>query len=113
MIGLAVSVEQAMDEQDLSPAAVNALIKGGAATLVDVREAGEFAMEHIEGAVLHPLSSFDPMALPPGRLVFHCGIGKRSLSAIQRCAAAGAAHGQHLQGGLAAWKQAGLPTRRG
>ncbi len=102
-----------MQERDLSPAAVKALVESGAVTLVDVREAPEFAAEHIAGAVLHPLSSFDPMALPPGRLVFQCGIGKRSLAALERCAAAGVAQGQHLQGGLAAWKQAGLPTRRG
>jgi len=102
-----------MEEQDLSPAAVKALIDSGAVVLVDVREPAEFAAEHIEGAVLRPLSSFDPAALPQGRLVFQCGIGKRSLSAIQRCTAAGVAHGQHMAGGLAAWKQAGLPTRRG
>ncbi len=102
-----------MEDQDLSPAAVKALIDSADVVLVDVREPAEFAAEHIEGPVLHPLSSFDPAALPAGRLVFQCGVGKRSLSAIRRCAAAGVAHGQHMAGGLAAWKQAGLPTRRG
>jgi rhodanese-related sulfurtransferase len=81
--------------------------------LVDVREPGEFAAERIEGAALYPLSSFDPAALPSGRLVFQCGIGKRSLAALQRYQAAGFSGGQHMQGGLAAWKQAGFPTRRG
>jgi rhodanese-related sulfurtransferase len=50
--------------------------------------------------------------LPEGRLVFQCGVGKRSLAALQRYQAAGLPPAQHLQGGLAAWKQAGLPTRR-
>ena len=99
--------------QDLTPAEVKALLDSGTITLVDVREPAEFAAERIEGAVLHPLSSFDPAALPPGRLVFQCGVGKRSLMALQRRAAAGFGQGQHLQGGLAAWKQAGLPTQRG
>ncbi len=102
-----------MEERNLSPAAVKALIESGAAVLVDVREPGEFAAERIDGAILHPLSTFDPARLPPGRVVFQCGIGKRSLAALQRYEAAGLDQGQHLQGGLAAWKQAGLPTRRG
>jgi rhodanese-related sulfurtransferase len=102
-----------MQERDLIPAAVKALIDSNTAILVDVREPGEFAMERIEGAVLHPLSTFDPASLPSGRLVFQCGIGKRSLSALQRYEAAGFTRGQHMQGGLAAWKQAGLPTQRG
>ncbi len=102
-----------MEDRDLSPAAVKALLDRGEAVLVDVREPSEFAAEHIAGAILHPLSSFDPAALPAGRLIFQCGIGKRSLIALQRSTAAGLPHGQHLQGGLAAWKQSGLPTVRG
>ncbi len=102
-----------MEERDLTPGAVKALVDSGAAVLVDVREPGEFAAERIEGAMLFPLSAFDPATLPSGRLVFQCGIGRRSLAALQRYEAAGFTHGQHMEGGLAAWKQAGLPTRRG
>jgi rhodanese-related sulfurtransferase len=100
-------------KQDLTPAELAELLRTGAVTLVDVREPAEYAAEQIEGAVLRPLSSFDPANLPNGRLVLHCGIGKRSMMALQKCRDAGAPHRQHLQGGLAAWKQAGLPTRRG
>ena len=49
--------------------------------LVDVREAHEFAAERIHGALLFPLSTFDPLALPadPRRpVVLQCGSGKRS-----------------------------------
>jgi rhodanese-related sulfurtransferase len=97
----------------LSPAELAERLHHGSAVLVDVREPGEFAVERIPGAVLHPLSSFDPSALPPGPVVFQCGSGKRSLTAIQRSVAAGLPHTSHLAGGLAAWKQAGLPTQRG
>jgi rhodanese-related sulfurtransferase len=82
-------------------------------TLVDVREAGEYAREHIQGAVLFPLSTFDPAKLPggdPRRVVFHCATGKRSAAAVARCLAAGVAANKHMRGGLAAWKAAGLPT---
>jgi rhodanese-related sulfurtransferase len=97
-------------QQDLSPAEVSALLQAGAVTLVDVREPAEYAAERIEGAVLHPLSRFDPHTLPAGPLVFQCGVGKRSLAALQRHEAAGFAPAQHLAGGLAAWKRAGLKT---
>jgi len=100
-------------KQDLSPAELNSRLTAHAVTLIDVREPAEYAVEKIEGAVLHPLSCFDPAKLPEGPLVFQCGVGKRSLAALQRYHAAGLPPAQHLAGGLAAWKQAGLPVQRG
>jgi rhodanese-related sulfurtransferase len=100
-------------KQDLSPAELNSLLKAQAVTLIDVREPAEYAAERIDGALLNPLSRFDPRALPQGPLVFQCGIGKRSLAALQRYHGAGLPPAQHLEGGLAAWKQEGLPTQRG
>lgn len=99
--------------QHLSAAEVAQQLRAGGCHLVDVREPPEFAAERIEGALLHPLSSFDPASLPPGRIIFHCGSGKRSQAAIERCRAAGLAHSAHMAGGLQAWKQAGLPTSQG
>jgi rhodanese-related sulfurtransferase len=99
--------------QNLAPAELAARLQAGSVVLVDVREPGEFAAERIAGAVLHPLSRFDPAALPRGDLVFQCGVGQRSLTAIHRAVAAGLPHTAHLAGGLLAWKRAGLPTERG
>jgi rhodanese-related sulfurtransferase len=99
--------------ENLTPVELAARLRAGSVVLVDVREAGEFAAERIAGAVLHPLSSFDPASLPAGDVVFQCGIGRRSLTAIQLAVAAGLPHTAHLAGGLMAWKQAGLPTERG
>jgi rhodanese-related sulfurtransferase len=81
--------------------------------LVDVREAHEYAAERIHGALLLPLSTFDPRALPAGGtrpVILQCGTGKRSGMALARCAEAGVAVDTHLAGGIAAWKQAGLAT---
>jgi rhodanese-related sulfurtransferase len=81
--------------------------------LIDVREPQEFAAERIHGALLFPLSTFDPHALPEAlnrKIVFHCGSGKRSALAVAQCAAAGLSHSAHLTGGIAAWKQAGFAT---
>lgn len=80
--------------------------------LIDVRTPAEFAFEHIPGALLFPLSSFDASKLPDQvqkRIVFHCGSGKRSHIVAERCAAAGITRLAHMDGGFGAWKQAGFP----
>jgi len=99
--------------QDLPAIDVADRMKRGA-VLIDVREPAEFEAEHIEGAKLFPLSTFDPNQLPKDvPLIFNCGIGKRSAMAVARTQQAGYQHSDHLAGGLAAWKAAGLPTVMG
>jgi|SRR5271165_2851700 len=101
--------------ETLEPAEVSRLMQAGKLLLVDVREPSEFGAERIAGALLYPLSTFDAAALPDDgsrRLVFHCGSGKRSLTAAERRLAAGQAHAAHMGGGIAAWKSAGLPVIR-
>ena len=81
--------------------------------LIDVREPAEFAAERIHGALLYPLSTFDPLVLRDlgdRRLVFHCGSGMRSAKAVAACQAAGLPAESHMKGGIQAWKAAGLPT---
>ncbi|MFO1456925.1 MAG: rhodanese-like domain-containing protein [Steroidobacteraceae bacterium] len=99
--------------QTLDPPELARRLQAGDVLLVDVREPSEFATERIAGALLYPLSTFDAARLPPDgprQLVFHCGSGKRSLSAAERRLAAGAPAAAHLGGGLMAWKAAGLPV---
>jgi len=100
------------DPRDLSPAAVFDGLKAGSILLVDVREPNEFAFERIHGALLHPLSTFEPKAIPthPGRqIVFQCGSGKRSRTALDAFMAATGAEAAHMAGGIMSWKSAGLP----
>ena len=81
--------------------------------LVDVRETSEFDQEHIAGALLLPMSSFDPEIFPelPGKkVVLHCAIGKRSEAAGKMLLNEGYPGVIHLTGGLDAWKAAGYPT---
>jgi len=99
--------------RELDPEEVHESLRQHRLTLVDVREPHEFAAERVHGALLFPLSTFDPQALPadPARpVVFHCGTGKRSAMAVQRCAEAGVPVRAHMKGGLSAWKAAGLRT---
>jgi rhodanese-related sulfurtransferase len=97
-----------------TPEQVRAWFEAGEILLIDVREVNEYAAERIHGALLYPLSTFDPKAIPmEGRkLVLQCGSGKRSLMAAHKLQAAGFGHLTHLAGGLQAWKAAGLPTIR-
>lgn len=99
--------------ENLAPADVARWLAERAILLIDVREPEEYAVERIHGALLFPLSSFDPLALPdPGerKIVFQCGSGMRSAKAMAACADTGLDFAGHLAGGLQAWKKAGLPV---
>jgi rhodanese-related sulfurtransferase len=94
-----------------------AWLRAGEAVLVDVREVAEFAAERIPGALLSPLSTFDPASLSGlrgKRVVVSCLAGGRSLRAAQALAPVlGAANVVSLAGGIGAWKAAGLPIVSG
>jgi rhodanese-related sulfurtransferase len=94
-----------LDRQDVKQG-----LADGSIVLVDVREPHEFAAGHIPGAVLNPLSAFDPSALPTGkRIVFSCAAGVRSLRAIEFAQAAGRDIREHYKGGFKDWAAAGEP----
>ncbi len=81
--------------------------------LVDVRETSEFEVEHIAGALLLPMSSFDPEMFPviPGKkVVLHCAIGKRSEAAGKMLINEGHPGAIHMTGGLDSWKAEGFAT---
>jgi rhodanese-related sulfurtransferase len=97
----------------VDPKTLNTWLAAGEAILVDVRDAGMHAAERIPGARSIPLAALDPagLAVPPGqRLVFHCEIGAASAQAARRAGEAGRDNAYNLEGGIAAWKQAGLPV---
>ena len=95
----------------LKPAALKHALERNEALLVDVREPGEFAREHIAGAQSLPLSAFDVSHLPRDRrIVLCCQSGARSTRALAQLQAAGFNDVAHLDGGLAAWKSAQLTT---
>lgn len=102
---------------DLSPAEAKRRIDAGAA-LIDVREPDEHRRECIPGAVNIPLSTLTDAAVKGAmsaasadRAIFHCQGGVRSAQAARKLLDAGWPAAEHLEGGLGAWKKAGLPTR--
>ncbi len=95
-----------------TPQEVQEALNKGEIVLIDVRTPQEYMIDHIEGALLMPLSDFRPGALPTGgdkRLVFHCGSGVRSGKVSKMVLSDGADTVAHMGGGMGAWKQAGLP----
>lgn len=97
-----------------SPAEIRDALASGEILLIDVREPNEYAFERIPGALLYPLSTFDPKAVPAeGRkVVVQCAAGSRSMRAAQELLIAGHQGVANLEGGINAWKAAGLPLIR-
>lgn len=95
----------------IQPAEAFAMLSHGA-VLIDIREADEWRREHIPAARHHALSAIERR--PPrhdGTVIFHCRSGNRTAANAQRLAAAVPGAKVHLlDGGLEAWRDAGLPT---
>ena len=100
----------------LTPAEAQAQIAQGA-RLIDIRDADEYAREHIPDAELVPLATLTsgaPLNARAGEtVIFHCQAGSRTQNnAIRLAAAAAPAQPCLLAGGIQAWKAAGLPLMR-
>ncbi len=82
----------------------------GEVTVVDVREAHEFAAGHVPDAINLPLSRFDPTELPQGDekpVVILCQAGVRSAKALLKAQAAGRRDLKHYPGGMKEWRTLG------
>jgi rhodanese-related sulfurtransferase len=96
---------------------VTQLLNRGKTTLVDVRGADEFAAGHLRDAKNIPLAD---LASRIGELeksknrtvVVVCESGARSDKAVRQLAAAGFEDVVSLEGGLTAWRAAGLPVAK-
>jgi len=90
-------------------------IEQGQAVVVDVREQHEYDAGHIKGAILLPLSTWDPDDLPPvpegKHLLLHCRSANRCGVAAQNLLENGyEGHINRLAGGMLAWQAAGAPV---
>ncbi len=92
------------------------LINREDAIVVDVRDSGEYGAGHILGAKSVPMkdleSSPDIAKRKDRPLIVYCESGQRSSQAAAVLRKAGFAKVFNLTGGLAAWRQAGLPTEK-
>jgi rhodanese-related sulfurtransferase len=101
-----------MTIKSIAPAEAQRLMKAGA-TLIDIREADEFAREHIPGAEHRALSALGNKTemLRGAPIVFHCKSGGRTAANADKLAACtSCADIFVLEGGIDAWKASGLPV---
>ena len=106
-----ISVSQMID----APTLKQWLDQPQSVLLIDVREPVEYAVEHIPGAISHPLSKFNPSQinpLPGQRLLLYCQSGKRSDRAATQLRARGFTDVAQLQHGLSAWKAVAYPLEK-
>lgn len=100
----------------ISPDEAKRLIERGA-VMVDVREADEHARECISDAKNHPVSSLrtgDAAGLPPEgtTVIFYCRSGNRTRAHAATLRGSTDCEAYVLDGGIEAWKKAGLPVAR-
>ncbi|MDQ2801359.1 MAG: rhodanese-like domain-containing protein, partial [Pseudomonadota bacterium] len=119
-------VQQAIAARGWSVSAAEALALAGdrQVAMIDLRERGEREKHGIIPGALHApyqdlLDNIQPggmlheLASATGRrLLFYCAFGERSAMAVQAAQDAGIASACHVEGGLAAWKQAQGPLAR-
>jgi sulfur-carrier protein adenylyltransferase/sulfurtransferase len=97
----------------LSPTEVSQRVASGELTVVDVREHWEYARDHIPAATLTPLGQIIARpqdVITSDNVVFVCEVGQRSAVAAEMAAALGMQHVLNLEGGMQAWRTAGLPV---
>jgi rhodanese-related sulfurtransferase len=97
----------------ISPTDLKRKLDAGEAILIDVRETDEHAREHILGARLAPLSAIDAHNFDRDHdkaAVFHCRSGMRTQANAAQLLACGFREAYCLEGGIEAWKAAGLAT---
>ncbi|WP_435628268.1 rhodanese-like domain-containing protein [Candidatus Ferrigenium straubiae] len=99
--------------KNISVAELEAMLQQGKVHLVDVRTDAEVARGKIPQGISLPLHLL-PMRLgevdKTRPTVFYCQMGGRSAQAAAFAAANGFFDVYNLQGGIAAWMQAGLPV---
>lgn len=97
--------------------AATQLINRERAAVIDVSSAEEFAAGHVAGAKSLPLADIKEgaAALPKNKalpIVVVCATGARSARGAAELKKLGYDNAQVLQGGLRAWREAGLPTEK-
>lgn len=114
--------EAKQDIENLTPQNVKTELSATSVLLVDIREAEELKQNgRIEGAVHAPRGMIEFYADPSSsyhkpefinntRIILHCASGGRSALAVKSLKQMGYDNVAHLDGGLKAWKEAGLPV---
>jgi rhodanese-related sulfurtransferase len=98
-----------MTLKTIDPMQAKRLIDEGA-LLVDIREPDEHLRERVPGARTQPLGKLAPLNTGASAVIFHCRSGARTAANAQRLAGAADCQAYILEGGIDAWRKAGLPV---
>ena len=101
-----------MSIQTITAEQAGRLVRDGA-VLIDIRNADEHARERIPEARLMPVGEIGRAPLPAAAgkaVIFHCRSGQRTMANADKLRASTACDVYFLEGGLDAWKRAGLPV---
>ncbi len=121
----ALLAEANAEIEAISPADAAALLGDDSVVFVDIREAAELENEgRIAGAKnmprgvlefwIDPESPYHKPVFASGKtFVFFCAAGWRSALTTKMAQDMGLAPVKHIDGGFAAWKEAGLPVETG
>jgi rhodanese-related sulfurtransferase len=93
----------------ISPAEAKRLLDQGA-TLIDIRGRDEHARERIQGARNLPVESLTTLDGDNRIAIFHCRSGQRTAKHAAKLAEATSCEAYIVEGGIEAWKRAGLPV---
>ena len=106
------------DDTQLSPVEATLLINREDALVIDVREQAEYVGGHVADARHLPLADLANRAgeldkFKAGPVLVVCQTGARSGGACRTLEKLGFAKVHSLEGGVAAWSEAGLPLKKG
>jgi rhodanese-related sulfurtransferase len=100
----------------VSPAEAVQMINREKAVVIDVCESAEFSAGHVVGARSIPLATLEgSKGLPTNKnlpVVLVCASGTRARRAAATVRGLGHQRVHVLQGGMAGWREAGLPTEK-
>lgn len=102
-----------VEVKGLDPQTSKQWVDEGKAVLIDVREQSEYDQANIPGATLVPLSAFNLADLPADKdkiAIYHCRSGQRTATYFGLFLETGYKEIYHMDGGILAWHQAGLPV---
>jgi len=127
LVGLAIisgsmllyySIRHPGGSHSLTPSEATLLINREDAQIIDVREPDEYASGHLPESRNFPLAKLEERASEVAKskdtpLVVVCQSGARSSGACKTLEKQGYTKVHNLGGGIAAWRTAGLPLKKG
>jgi len=101
----------------IEPLALHALLAGEKSPqVIDVRTSEEYAAGHIPGALHIPFDEIAERIVEidtPNGVALYCMVGPRARKGEAALRKSGYTEVLHIQGGLSAWQESGLPVERG